>query len=143
MSQINSSNWSETAASNNAATPNGWPEGQSGASMNDCAREMMSAIKIWYNRISPTVIAGGTADALTLTYGTSPGALVSGMTFAFYAGAASNTGAATLNINGLGAVAIKRRDGSTALSAADITANTLCAVTYDGTAFRLHSIGIT
>jgi hypothetical protein len=112
------------------------------AGFNDTIREVMAAIKVWYNRISPTVIATGTADALTLTYSPAPTSYVSGMTFSFYAGAASNTGAATLNINGLGAVAITRRDGTTALSAADITANTLCTVTYDGTAFRLHSIGI-
>jgi len=142
MSQIQSSDWSTTPASNNATPPNGAPEGMSSTTYNDVLREMMAQLKTWYNRISPTVIAGGTADALTLTYSPAPTSYVSGMTFSFYAGAASNTGAATLNINSLGALAITRRDGTTALSAADITANALCTVTYDGTAFRLHSTGI-
>jgi hypothetical protein len=41
--------WSATDASNTAATPDGWPEGQSPASVNDCARAMMGAIKRWYD----------------------------------------------------------------------------------------------
>lgn len=143
MSQISSSAWSETAAANNSATPNGWPEGQTGASANDCAREMMSAIKVWYNRVSPTLTAGGTANALTLTYATSPITYQAGQTFAFYAGAASNTAATTIDINAMGVKSITRRDGSTALSAADIVANALYEISYDGTVFRLHRTGIT
>lgn len=143
MSQLQTSDWSETAANNNAAAPNGAPEGMTAASLNNTIREIMSAVKIWYNRVSPTVIAGGTADALTLTYGTAPPSYVAGMRFAFYAGAASNTGAATLNVNGLGVKSIVRRDGSTALSAADITANAVYEVVYDGTNFRLMQTGIT
>lgn len=40
--------WSTTAASNNSATPDGWPEGQAANTVNDCAREMMAQIKTWY-----------------------------------------------------------------------------------------------
>lgn len=40
--------WSTTAASNNAAPPNGWPEGQSPSSVNDCARQMMASLRTWY-----------------------------------------------------------------------------------------------
>lgn len=40
--------WSTTAASNNMAVPNGWPEGQSPSSVNDCARNNMAAIRTWY-----------------------------------------------------------------------------------------------
>lgn len=111
--------------------------------INNCAREMMAALKIWYSQISPTLIAAGTADALTLTYGTAPTDYTTGATFCFFASAASNTGPATVNINGLGVRNIFRRDGSTALSAADITASSVCTIVYDGTAFRLMSIGIT
>lgn len=42
------SNYSTTPADNNAAPPNGWPEGQSPASVNDCARQMMADIRSWY-----------------------------------------------------------------------------------------------
>lgn len=37
--------WSTAAGSNNQATPNGWPEGQLPSTVNDCAREMMAAIR--------------------------------------------------------------------------------------------------
>lgn len=44
----NISTWSTSAASNNAATPDGWPEGQSPSSVNNCGREMMAAIRTWF-----------------------------------------------------------------------------------------------
>lgn len=37
--------WSTAAGSNNAATPDGWPEGQLPSTVNDCAREMMASIR--------------------------------------------------------------------------------------------------
>ena len=37
--------WSTTAANNSATPPDGWPEGQAPSTVNDCAREMMAAIK--------------------------------------------------------------------------------------------------
>ncbi len=40
--------YSTTAASNNSSPPNGWPEGQAPSSVNDCARQMMAAIRTWY-----------------------------------------------------------------------------------------------
>jgi hypothetical protein len=49
------STWSKTPASNNAAPPDGWPEGQPPSSVNDCAREMMAQIRTqwedaeWFN----------------------------------------------------------------------------------------------
>jgi hypothetical protein len=46
--------WSATDASNTAATPDGWPEGQPPSSVNDCARAMMGAIKRWYDGATKT-----------------------------------------------------------------------------------------
>jgi hypothetical protein len=37
--------WSNAAGSNNAAVPDGWPEGQLPSTINNCAREMMAAIR--------------------------------------------------------------------------------------------------
>lgn len=37
--------WSPAAGSNNEAVPDGWPEGQLPSTVNDCAREMMAAIR--------------------------------------------------------------------------------------------------
>lgn len=44
----NISAWSSAAASNNAATPDGWPEGQAPSTVNNCGREMMAAVRSWY-----------------------------------------------------------------------------------------------
>ena len=44
----NISAWSTSAASNNAAPPDGWPEGQSPGSVNDVGRENMAAVRRWY-----------------------------------------------------------------------------------------------
>lgn len=140
MSDVQTTDFSETAASNSAATPNGWPEGQSPSSVNDCARELMAAVKREWNRSHPTVTAGGTANALTLTYGAAPPALVQGLRFSFVA-AAANTGAATLNVSGLGATAIKKpgASGLAALTGGEIQAGQVVDVAYDGTEFVMTS----
>lgn len=44
--------WSTTAASNTATPPDGWPEGQLPSTVNDCAREMMAAIRTGLNDIA-------------------------------------------------------------------------------------------
>lgn len=78
---------------------------------------------------------GGTADVITLTPSPAITAYAAGQTFKFIASGA-NTGAVTVNINGIGAKAVTKR-GTTALVANDILANTLCAIQYDGTRFQL------
>jgi len=40
--------WSVLANDNDAAVPDGWPEGQDKSTVNNCAREMMAAMKAWY-----------------------------------------------------------------------------------------------
>jgi hypothetical protein len=82
--------------------------------------------------------AGGSANALTLSVAGAPASYAPGQRYAFLA-TLSNTGAATLNVNGLGAISIRRPDDST-LSAGDIAAGSLIGVTYDGTRFRLASL---
>ncbi len=78
--------------------------------------------------------AGSTDDyAITLT--PAPTAYVAGMAILFVA-ATINTGAATLNVNSLGAKAIIKRATST-LANGDIVANMRCFVVYDGTSFIL------
>lgn len=47
----NISTWSTTAASNNSASPNGFPEGMAPSGVNDSARENMAAIRTFYNNI--------------------------------------------------------------------------------------------
>lgn len=42
------STWSTTAASNNSASPDGFPEGMAPSGVNDSAREVMAAVRTWY-----------------------------------------------------------------------------------------------
>jgi hypothetical protein len=41
--------WSTTPASNNAAVPNGWPEGMAPSGVNDVGRQMMADIRTFYD----------------------------------------------------------------------------------------------
>jgi exosome complex RNA-binding protein Csl4 len=80
---------------------------------------------------------GGTADAITLTPSPAITAYVAGQRFTFIAGG-TNTGAATVNVSGVGAVAIRRNDGSaTALSPGDIVQSRIVDIEHNGTVFLL------
>lgn len=94
-------------------------------------QKLMVMLALFYDEIGGTGTVGGTADAITLaTNATYPfQALASGLVATFKAGAA-NTGAATINVDSLGAKAI-RRQGDTALSANDIVANGVYMLRYD------------
>jgi hypothetical protein len=81
--------------------------------------------------------AGGTVNARTVSLTPALAAYFAGLTVCFVNGAAANTGAATLNVDGLGAVAIRKGDGSVDLSAGDLSASALVTVVHDGTVFRL------
>lgn len=143
MAEIQTSTWSETAGSNTAAAPDGWPEGMTYAAVNNAAREMMAALKREWNRTHPTVTSGGAADVQTLTYSNAPPAYVTGMQFTFIAGFTNTTTTPTLNVNALGAKTIVRADGSTAIVAGEVVANNVTTVWYDGTNFRLASVPAT
>ncbi len=64
-----------------------------------------------------------------------PVAYVAGMTIRFKA-ANANSGASTVNVNGLGAVAIKRAGGA-ALASGDILSGQVLELTYDGVNFQM------
>ena len=82
-------------------------------------------------------VAGGTANALTVTCTPPLTSLIPGMPIHIKA-ASANTGAVTLNVDGLGALAIKKA-GVNALDAGDILAGQVFQVAYDGTNFQLLS----
>lgn len=77
--------------------------------------------------------ASGT-DALTITLARAPAAYAQGQKFAFKA-ANTNTGAATLNVNSLGAVAIYKISGGAivAVAAGDLVQNGIYEVVYSTT----------
>lgn len=84
--------------------------------------------------------AGGTADARTVSLTPAITAYAGGMRVRFINGSAANTGACTLAVNGLTAVAIRKGAAATALAAGDLPADALVEVVHDGTVFRLLSV---
>lgn len=76
-------------------------------------------------------------DAYAVTLVPAPTAYTSGMIVNFKAGTV-NTGAATLNVNGLGAKTIVR-NGNVTLSDGDIKSGQVVTVIYDGTNFQMQS----
>lgn len=74
-------------------------------------------------------------NAVTATAPVAMAAYVAGQRFSFVA-AATNTSAATININSIGAKAITKF-GTTALIAGDIISGMVCQIVYDGTQFQL------
>lgn len=86
-----------------------------------------------FNGFFPGVFtAGGTADALTVTLAPALTEWVTGVQFMFRPSAA-NTGSATINANGIGAVTLKLPDASTNLPAGYLQTSNVYGVWYDGT----------
>jgi len=82
----------------------------------------------------------GAANAYVITFAAGqpiPAAYIAGMGLKFKA-LVTNTGASTVNVNGLGAVAIRRATG-VALSANDINSGQIVELTYDGTFFQMQN----
>lgn len=87
---------------------------------------------IWTGTLSGTDTYTGTLSPAILTYtaGVKYRSLVTN----------ANTGAATVNLNSLGAKSF-RKNGATALSAGDILAGSIIEYAYDGTNFQLLNVG--
>jgi hypothetical protein len=86
-------------------------------------------------RTSYAGATGGTATAYTASLPNTITSYTAGLMVVAKAHAA-NTGAATLNVDSVGAIAIKRYDG-TDLKAGDLSADQIFAVVYDGSVFKL------
>ncbi len=130
----NTSVFSQTDGSNNSGTVPTWAEGQAPSQVNDSARALQGAITRNWNWEHPTLTSGGSANAQTLTYSVAPAAYYNGQRFCYEAGFAT-TSSSTLNVNSLGAVAVKYLVAGTLT---DTGANTIRAgdrpcVTYRST----------
>ena len=79
----------------------------------------------------------GSSNAYVLTYSLTPVASITGYVHTFRPNF-SNTSTPTLNINGIGAVEIRKN--RQALNSGDIEASSIIQVSYDGTYFELLSI---
>lgn len=124
--------WSLTAASNATADPTiDWQEGQLPSTVNNSARAMMAVVKAAWNGLSGSHAAqGGTANAITITSNQAMASLVANVV-GFFA-AATNTGAVTLNVDGLGAKALQTASG-TDLVAGQIIVGNYYQAAYDVT----------
>jgi hypothetical protein len=134
MAEISSSTYSETDASNNTASPDGWPEGMAMSGLNNSGRQMMGALKRFWGRIQGAYASTGSSNAYVLTPTVALSAYVTGERYSFRSNF-SNTGAATLNISSLGAKTIKKytASGKADLAADDIRSGQPVTVEYDGT----------
>ncbi len=100
--------WSYTDANSNANADAEcpWQEGMAAKNVNNDARGTMLRVAQLLRDLGGAVSAGGTANGLTITAGSPFTTLADGRIVSFRATAA-NTGDTTLNVNGIGAKAIR------------------------------------
>lgn len=120
-----------------------WPSAADPKSVgDDHLRNLKTALKNAFAGFTGSVIVtgtdGGSINAYTLTPANALPAYGSKM-IAVFAPVSSNTGAATLNISGLGVKALTSVDGA-ALVSGDLEFGTIYSAYYDGTKFRLLSV---
>lgn len=89
----------------------------------------------WLDQLLGAITTAGGTTAYTLTTSSGLDAYVSGMAFNIRINA-TNTGASTLNVDGLGAKAIVT-NANAALIAGDLQSGSYYRVSYDGTSFRV------
>ena len=134
MAQVN--DWDIVDANNNATPPDGWPENTMQYSeVNNTGRQVQGAVRRMWGDLNGSLQAGGVADAYTVTLNSPYTAYFQGMYFACEINAV-NTGASTIDVNGLGAQAIVQRDGS-ALPGGILDSGGIYEFRYDGTNFQL------
>jgi hypothetical protein len=124
--------WSTTAASNSSADSSiNWAEGQARSTVNDSARSMMAAIAKKRNLENYSITTGGSANAQTITSGVSYTSIPTGLRANVILGF-SNTGATTINMDGVGAVAVLDLYGF-ALTGGELHATSYADFFYNGT----------
>jgi hypothetical protein len=116
--------FSITDASNTAR----WPEGMLGSAVNNAGRADEGILARWYFDSDTSITSGGSSNAYTISSNRSIPALVNDRVVAWTANH-TNTGAATLALNGLTAKAIRRPNGD-ALEAGDIVSGQAVIVVY-------------
>lgn len=125
--------WSTTAATNSTADSSiNWAEGQAPSTVNDSARSMMATLAKHLSDTEGALVTTGGTTAYLLTSSTVYTALASGLTLCIKFNAA-NTGASTLNVDGLGAKSIRKFTSGAegAVAANDLLANNHYYLVYD------------
>lgn len=125
--------YSTTPASNNSSPPNGAPEAMAPSAVNDVLREIMAdvAVEAQVNAVKVLASVSGTN---TITGSMTPDltAYSAGM-IVVLTPAGNNTGATTININGLGAISIVK-EGAVALIANDLVTTAPAILLMNGAA---------
>jgi hypothetical protein len=134
MAELNS--WDITAANNNDAPPDGWPESTMQYSeVNNTAREGMAVIARFWKDLNGSLQFAGSVNAYTVTLNAGYTAYFQGMYFAAEINI-TNTSAVTINVNALGVKTVVDQAGG-ALTAGTLIAGGIYEFRYDGTNFQL------
>lgn len=137
MSDLNT--WDTTAANNNSAPPNGWPEGMNYSDVNNSARENMASIARFYSDNNGSLSLGGTTAAATVTLNAGYAAYFTGLTFRAIA-TANMAASSTINVNAIGAANLVDHSG-TAIGAGIIVSGRVYDFYYNGTAMVVLNTG--
>jgi microcystin-dependent protein len=124
--------WSKTAGNNATADATiNWAEGQAPSTVNDSARAMMAAAAKYRDDVAGIIATGGSSSAYTVTSSQAFDSLVNldGKVVAFVPHVTSGGGPVTLNVDGLGAKALRSSPG-VELAAGTLIAGTPYAAVY-------------
>lgn len=123
--------YSTTPSANTSVDGVNIAEGMPPGNVNNGMRAMMSDTRKWQLDSGGFAVTGGTGNSYTMTASQDFTAYASGMRFTFRANRA-NTGNATINISGRGAVQLRKFSGgsSVTLDADDIATNEVIDVVY-------------
>lgn len=89
------------------------------------------------DKLLAVITTGGSANAYTLTTGQTLLAYATGQAFRFKANF-TNSGAATINVDGIGAKALTK-NGAAALASGDIVSGQIYTIAYDSTQFQVFA----
>lgn len=132
------STWDTTAANNNSAAPDGWPENMAPSGVNDSAREMMAAIARRVTDGAFTVLSTGSANAYSVTAAQTIASYSTGQVFGWIASFA-NTATATVTVDSVGAKEIVKRHDQ-GLSEGDIEAGQFVLIAYEASTDRFQML---
>lgn len=128
--------WSTTAGNNDTADSDiNWQENQLPATVNNSARQMMGRVAELLKDIGAVTSTTNLTNAYSLTANSAFSALADGLIVGFKA-SATNTGASTLNVNALGAKAIRRigESADVAIAAGTIVSGQVYVAIYSASA---------
>jgi len=131
--------YSVTADDNNASSPNGMAENCAPSTVNNTWREGIARMKRWFEDISGVKVTAGSSNTYTLAAARTVASYAQGDAYLFESNH-TNTGAATINVDSLGAKSIVHNDG-TALRAGDMTAAGMYLISYEANNDRFILVG--